>query len=106
MEKTDAMILTKILADIDFLVGLVAPLASEDFAHSIILSDCCCFRLIPISENARRLSPAFYLSHPDVPLKSLVSLRNRTVHDYGQADLPIIFLTIKEDLPSLRKALE
>lgn len=105
MKKTDAQLLSVILSDIDRLILLTKDLSYSDFASSFTLSDCCCFRLIQISENVRRLSPEFFFEHPGVPLRAIIGLRNRAVHDYGHVNLQIIYRTVKEELPRLKEAL-
>ena len=59
------------------------------------------FRLIQISENARKLSDAYKQTHPSVPFMALYGFRNRIVHDYGNVDFGIVFTTLKYDIPAL-----
>lgn len=105
MIKTDTELLRVILSDIDRLIFLTKNVSYSDFSSSLTLSDCCCFRLIQISENAQRLSPEFWQEHPGVPLRAIVGLRNRAVHDYGHVDLRLIYQTVVLELPRLRDQL-
>ena len=59
------------------------------------------FRLIQIQENAKKLSDAYKLTHYDIPWVDIAGLRNRIVHDYGNVDLEIVYITLTEDIPSL-----
>ena len=59
------------------------------------------FRLIQISENAKKISQKFKDERKDIPWTALYGLRNRIVHDYGNVDLEIVYTTLKDDLPEL-----
>ena len=59
------------------------------------------FRLIQISENAKRLSDEYKKVHTSVPWTAIYGLRNRIVNDYGSVDLDIIYSTLKDDIPEL-----
>ena len=74
---------------------------SEEFANNEILQDSMMFRLIRISENARKLSEDYRQAHPSIPFLAMFGLRNRIVHDYGNVDLGIVFETLKNDIPGL-----
>lgn len=64
------------------------------------------FRLIQISESARKLTDAFKESHNQIPWSDVYGLRNRIVHDYGTVDLHIVYCTLVKDIPNLINNLE
>ena len=66
-----------------------------------LLLDSMLFRLIQISENAKKLSDAYTSAHSNVPWLAVSGLRNRIVHDYGSVDLSIVYATLKDDIPEL-----
>jgi uncharacterized protein with HEPN domain len=41
-----------------------------------------------------------------LPWKQIAGFRDRAVHDYFQLDLEFVWLTIQDDLPLLKSALE
>jgi len=59
------------------------------------------FRMIQISENARKLSDDYKQKHFNIPWNALYGLRNRIVHDYGNVVLDIVFETLKKDIPDM-----
>ena len=59
------------------------------------------FRLIQISENARKLSDQYREEHSIIPWTAIFGLRNRIVHDYGNVALDIVYDTLKKDIPDL-----
>lgn len=61
-------------------------------------------RLEDIGEHAGRLSEAALVSLPGVPWRDVIGMRARIVHDHEGFDPEIARRTIKEDLPTLRRA--
>lgn len=59
------------------------------------------FRMIQLSENAKKLSEKYRQEHNNVPWNSIYGLRNRIVHDYGNVDLEVVYETLKKDIPEL-----
>ena len=51
-----------------------------------VLLDSMLFRMIQISENAKKLSDEYKLHRGNVPWNAIYGLRNRIVHDYGNVD--------------------
>ena len=64
------------------------------------------FRMIQISENAKRLSEDYKQDRTNMPWNELAGLRNHIVHDYGNVDLNIVFETLKYDIPELMEQLK
>ena len=52
-----------------------------------------------VSEDARR-------ANPDIPWREIVGMRNRLVHVYFDIDLPLVWDTVRDDLPDLIARLE
>ena len=59
------------------------------------------FRMIQVSENAKKLSDEIKETNRDVPWRALAGFRNRIVHDYGNVDLNIVYETLKNNIPSI-----
>ncbi len=64
------------------------------------------FRLIQIWESAKKLTEEYKVAHKSIPWVDIAGLRNRLVHDYGNVDLRVIYLTLSEDVSVLIKELE
>lgn len=62
----------------------------------------CAFALVQIGEYAGDLSARFVNSHPEIPWRDIVSMRNTLTHSYGKSCVPIIWQTISEDIVPLR----
>jgi uncharacterized protein with HEPN domain len=48
------------------------------------------------------LSREFCDAHPEIPWGSIVSQRNRIVHEYFGVDWQLVWKTVTADLPGLR----
>lgn len=99
--KNDAYYYQKLKKDLEFVVIHMRNVDEEELHANEILLDSMLFRMIQISENARKLSEDYRLKHANVPWNALYGLRNRIVHDYGNVDLQIVFDTLKNDIPEL-----
>ena len=78
----------------------------EELNVNEVLLDSMLFRMIQISENAKRLTDEYKMSHSYIPWSALSGMRNRIVHDYGNVDLNIVYETLKNDIPELLNLLE
>lgn len=99
--KDDMFYLEKILTDLLFIQKHTRNIESDELGLNELLLDSMMFRLIQISENAKKLSDNFKDLYPNIPWKAMYGFRNRIVHDYGHVDLGRVYSTIKSDVPEL-----
>ena len=59
-----------------------------------------------IGEAARHLSENFRKKHPEVPWEKIFGMRNRLVHDYLGVDLDVVWDTVNNFVPVLKKQIE
>ena len=103
--KNDNYYIQKIKQDLEFIVMHMRDVDLEELSTNEILLDSMLFRMIQISENAKRLTGGFKQVRGDIPWNALYGLRNRIVHDYGNVDLNVVYETLKNDIPELLKKL-
>ena len=89
--KTDSYYIEKIRKDLEFIVEHMHDVDVEELNANEILLDSMLFRMIQLSENAKKLSDGYKLMHGDIPWSAMYGLRNRIVHDYGNVDLEVVF---------------
>lgn len=99
--KDDHYYIQKIRQDLEFMVIHMRNIDLEELNANEILLDSMLFRMIQISENAKRLSDEYKKIHFDIPWNALYGMRNRIVHDYGSVDLNVVYETLKNDIPEL-----
>lgn len=104
--KTASYFINKILEDIDFIIEQMSTITEGKFGKNPLLLDSMMFRLIQISENAKRIDNDFKAKHKNIPWFEMYGLRNRIVHDYGNVDLSIVYNTLIKDIPELKTSLD
>ena len=104
--KDDSYYLQKIRKDLEFIIVHMENVEEADFEANEVLQDSMMFRLIQVSENARKLTDDFKEEHNQVPWSDVYGLRNRIVHDYGMVDLHVVYVTLIKDVPELINSLK
>lgn len=99
--KNDSYFIQKIRTDLEFITAHMHGIDIEELNENEVLLDSMLFRMIQISENAKKLSEGYKATHSYIPWRALSGLRNRIVHDYGNVDLHVVFDTLKNDIPEL-----
>ena len=99
--KNNNYYIQKIKKDLAFIVAQMQDTDLEELSSNEILLDSMLFRMIQLSENAKRLSEEYKNSRNYIPWNALYGLRNRIVHDYGNVDLSVVYETLKNDIPEL-----
>lgn len=100
-EKNDQYYIEKIKADLLFIAKHMEKVDIQSFKENEVLQDSMLFRMIQISENAKKLSEDYRRRKDNVPWQAIFGLRNRIVHDYGSVDLRVLFDTLIDDIPVL-----
>ena len=62
-----------------------------------------------IGEAARQIqrhAPQFVTAHPELPWIEMRGTRNKMIHDYFDVDVKVVWGTVKQDLPALKKQIE
>ncbi|MBQ8040910.1 MAG: DUF86 domain-containing protein [Lachnospiraceae bacterium] len=99
--KDDNYYIQKLRKDLEFIVVHMQDVDMEELNANEVLLDSMLFRMIQLSENAKKLSEKYRQEHNNVPWNSIYGLRNRIVHDYGNVDLEVVYETLKKDIPEL-----
>jgi uncharacterized protein with HEPN domain len=63
-------------------------------------------RIEVIGEAARHVSQSFQESHPEIPWKRIIGLRNILAHEYGEILVERIWRVAVENVPELYVALD
>lgn len=99
--KNDEYYLSKIIADLEFLIEHTKGKTQDEVEADPVLVDSIMFRLIQIAENSDKLTPVFKEKYKNLPWKEVKGMRNRIVHDYGFIDMTIIYDTVSRDIPKM-----
>ena len=99
--KNDNYFADRIINDLSFIAAHMEGITDAGLKSDEVLLDSMMFRLIQISENAKKLSGQYRADHSNIPWSDIYGLRNRIVHDYGSIDIGVIYDTLTQDIPDL-----
>lgn len=105
MRRDDAYLLDMLIAArkaIKFVDGI----SKNDFDENEVIQNAVMRPLEIIGEAAARISSRFRKTHPNIPWKEMVGLRNRLIHEYFRVEYDAVWDTIQKDLPALIEKIE
>lgn len=108
MRNEDILIVKKMLKycnDIDSLL-VRFNIDFERYKTDISFQYACNMCIIQIGELANRLSDEMKESSKNISWRAIIGMRNLHAHDYENVDLEIVWNTLLEDIPVLKKNLE
>ena len=95
--------LNDILESIDDINDFVAGMNFEAFANDKKTVKAVIRSLEVIGEAVNKLPENIRRQYSESPWQEMVGMRNRLIHEYFGVDLNIVWQTIVEDLPSLKR---
>jgi uncharacterized protein with HEPN domain len=100
MSRDDALVLDIVLAAEDaqsFVQGMnfAAFEASRLHQNAVIRS------LEIVGEATGKLSAVLKSAYPNLPWRSIKSMRNRLIHTYNEISLNIVWAVVQDDLPQI-----
>jgi len=106
MKKEPIVFLTHILESINLIEMYVQGVTEEYFYTSTEKQDLVVRRLEIIGEATKNLPAEFRKKHSDVPWKSIAGLRDVIIHQYFGIEYDVIWDTVVNLLPILKKQIE
>lgn len=105
MERNKLHIL-HIRDSIDRILEYAKKISYDEFAKKDKEYDAILMRVIVIGESVHELSNEFREKHHNLPWHKAIGLRNQIAHGYIDIKPEIVWDTIKNDLPELKKQIE
>lgn len=106
MEKMPKPFLLHIIGAIDQIGQHIAGLTKKQFVKDVKTQDAVVRQLEIIGEASRRLELNFKKTHPEIPWKRIIGMRNKISHEYWDIDLDIVWHVSTKQLKPLKKLLE
>jgi uncharacterized protein with HEPN domain len=103
--RTDALYLADIGDAIDAIERFTAGIDEARFLSDELIQSAVLQKLSVIGEAAARLSDATRDALPDIAWKEIIGFRNIAVHAYFSVDWRIVFVTVADDLPALKRGI-
>ncbi len=103
-KRKDVVYLKDILDAINRIESYMHGTNERDFDRDLMRQDAVIRQVGILGEASRQISTAFKEQHTEIPWAEMIGMRNRIVHDYRDVDIPTIWDTVRNDLPSLKQA--
>ncbi len=107
MEKSNKIYLEDVIGAIRLILEeYIVDLDFDKFDKDKKTQDAVIRQIAIIGEAIGKLDKNFVSSHPELPTKEAVAMRNVLVHDYDWVDTEEVWKTVQKDLPELRIIVE
>lgn len=106
MKKNPRVYLTHIVDSITLLESYLKGVTEEEFYHSQEKQDLAVRRLEVIGEATKNIPLEFRQLHPTIPWKQIAGMRDVLIHDYDDVDNLVVWKTVKQFIPTLKKQVE
>lgn len=104
MKKSDDLaLLGDVLDAIRRIENYVRGVKKQAFLENLMMQDAVMHQIGIIGEASNDISDEFQEKHLNLPWMQMRAIRNKIVHDYRGINLEIIWETVKNDLPALKK---
>ena len=106
MSHNDLVYLHHIFDAITRIEEYVLDLTEEDFNQSYLVQDGVIRQIEIIGEATKQLSTELREKHAQIPWRDIVGMRDKLTHQYFGVDIGEVWLTAKEDIPTLKEEVE
>ncbi len=101
--KDNTLYLGHIRDAIDKIERYISGIIFNDFASNDMMIDAVVRELAIIGEATNNLSDGYRRSHPDIPFRDIIDMRNILIHDYAGVNTKVVWDTCKKNLPELKQ---
>ncbi len=104
--RDDFVYLGDVLDAIVLIEGYIGKVNEKDFLQNHMMQDAVMHQIEVIGEASNSVSDEFQDKHPELPWMQMRAIRNKIVHDYREINLDIVWDTVKNNLPALKKQIQ
>jgi uncharacterized protein with HEPN domain len=105
-EKTDYLYLNHINDACSQIGVYIEKVDKDKFTINKLVQDGVIRQLEIIGEAARKISTKTREAYKEIDWGNITGMRDKLIHDYTGVDLEIVWKTVKEDVPELKKQIE
>ena len=105
MKRDLNLYLNDILESIDLIQARVSGMSEVEFRNDEEKYESVVYRFAIIGEAVNKIPKEYLKRFPNINWSAIISMRNILIHEYHEADLDIVWDTIKTDLTDLQIAI-
>lgn len=83
--------------------GYTKRVSASSFKKNTLIQDGVIRQIEIIGEATKRLSDRTRSANQEVPWQDIARMRDKLIHDYFGVDIEKVWLTVKDDIPVLKK---
>ena len=106
MKRDETVYLRHILDAIDSIEEYTRSMSENEFFSNSMAHDAVVRQLEVIGEASNNISDDFQDRHPKIPWGKMIGIRNKIIHEYFNINYAIVWDTIQDDLPMLKKLIK
>lgn len=106
MKKDNLVYLRHALDAAQKIEEYLAGMNLVDFYKTTLTQDGVIRQIEIIGEAIKQVSKDLKEKYPQIPWQDIARMRDKLIHHYFGVDIEKVWLTVKEDLPVLKKELE
>jgi uncharacterized protein with HEPN domain len=104
--KDDQVYLRHILDAVEKIETYLKGQTYESFSNNNMMIDAVVRELEIVGEATSHLSDRLRASHPEIPWRDAIDMRNFLIHEYFGVRTHLVWDTCKEDLPKLKELIK
>lgn len=105
MKRDDTVYLHHNLDAIRLIEEYTKGMSENEFLANSMAHDAVVRQIEIIGEDARNISDAFRDKHSKLPWGKMTGIRNKIIHEYFNINYAIVWDTVRDDLPGLKKSI-
>ena len=106
MNKDDLAYIDHILDCIRKIQRFSKGLDLKKFSEDELVQDAIIRNIEVIGEASKKISADTKMTFNQIPWKEISGMRDKLIHDYLGVDTQVVWITIKKDIPELRRLLK
>jgi uncharacterized protein with HEPN domain len=104
--RRDRVFIAQMVEAAEAALEFTSEQTAESFAGDRLVAFAVVRAIQLVGQAARGVSEELQASHPEIPWREMIGMRNIVVHDYADVDLALVWKTVRADLPRLVERLK